>query len=158
MRFAFAMLAATLLACSDPAAPQPGSLIGHWLTEPQPLLPSGSHQYSLRYGADGRYTSEVRSYGLYAGQAATDLSAYVQLTGTFRAEAGRIAYATERIVRWDHFYGPESAPVVQEPAGAPPRPDDGTQYEIRGDRLTLHYLSYPLDAPVPTTQVYFRAD
>jgi hypothetical protein len=28
---------------------------------------------------------------------------------------------------------------------------DGARFEIVAERLTLHYLSYPLDAPVATT-------
>jgi len=60
----------------------------------------------------------------------------------------------QRLVVWDRFYGADSPQSVHEPYPYGDAPFDGARFEIQADRLILHYLTYPADAPIPTTKDY----
>jgi hypothetical protein len=95
-------------------------------------------------------------YGLYTGQAAAELSAFSREEGLFRAEGDSLFMEAKRLVAWDRFYGADSPERVYEPYPYGDAPLDGARLEFRGDRLALYYITYPADAPVPTTQEYAR--
>ena len=141
------------LACSDPAAPGPAALVGQWSTAPEALSPTGWHQYHLAFTPDGRFTAEVRSYGLRGARTSSELSAYERTTGTFRAEGGRLELAPHSLVTWDRFYGDASPARVDTPYPYAGLYEDA-RYEVDGDRLTLRYVGSPLDTPVEITQQY----
>jgi hypothetical protein len=156
-RFFLSAASALAVSCGSPTEPPHHELVGRWITAPEDLRPSGWHQYHLRFSANGRFTSEVRSFGLISGQRRDGLSAYSRTEGTFRTEGDQLIFRPERLVWWDAFYGLDSPEHVQEPY---PYTGfyDGTRYVVANGRLTLHYLSYPADAPVPTAKTYFRAN
>jgi hypothetical protein len=148
---------AAVLGCAGPTDPPVGPLVGRWISATEALRPAGSHQYSLEFGAGGRFTAEVRSYGLYPGQAPADLSAYSRMVGGYRTAGGRLTFAPDTLVEWDRFYGAQTAPTVRTPYpyGGP---YDDARYAVTGGVLTLRYLSYPADAPVETARQFRRAD
>jgi hypothetical protein len=155
--FFLSAASALLLGCTAPTDPAYRELVGHWITAPEDLRPSGWHQYHLTFSANGRFTTEVRSFGLISGQRGDGLSAYYRTEGTFVTEGDRLIFQPIRSVWWDAFYGINSPVHVEEPH---PHTGfyDGAHYVVASGRLTLRYLSYPADAPVPTTQIYLRAN
>ncbi len=64
-------------------------LLGQWSTAPEVPYPQGWYQSHLRLVSGGFHQSEVRSYGVYPGQAAADLSSSSREEGTFRRRAVR---------------------------------------------------------------------
>jgi hypothetical protein len=143
------------VACSDAVAPAPSALAGQWSTAPEALSPSGWQQHHLAFTPDGRFTAEVRSYGLRGARTPDELSIYERTTGTFRAEGARLAFAPDSLVTWDRFYGDASPARVDTPYPYDELYEDA-RYAVDRDRLTLRYTSHPLDAPVETTRRYRR--
>jgi hypothetical protein len=141
------------LACSSPLD-LPRALLGQWVSAPADLRPQGWHQYHLTFHPTGSYASEVRTYGLNAGQPATQLSAFSREEGRFRTEGDRLVMEAHRLVVWDRFYGSDSPEQVHEPYPYGTAPLHGARFEVLGDRLILHYTTYPADAPVATTKEY----
>ena len=95
-------------ACTDATAPgpaPPAALLGAWATEADALSPAGWHQYHLTFQANGRFAAEVRSYGLYQGQASGELSAAVRTVGTVRAEGERLTFRPDSQITWDRSRG-----------------------------------------------------
>jgi hypothetical protein len=145
-------LLAFLSGCvTDPASED---LVGSWRTAPEDLSPSGWYQSRLSFNVFGVFESEVRDYGLYPGQDRNALSAYSRIEGTYRVEGDRLIFRTSRMVWWDRFYGARSPEQVEEPYHASLY--DDARYTVQGDRLILQYLSYPFDAPVPTSWEFTR--
>ena len=106
-RLAAAVAAACLsLACSSPLDVR-RELLGHWATAPEGVNPQGWYQSHLSFASSGSYQSEVRSYGVYPGQAAADLASYSREEGVFRAEGDHLVMQAQRLVEWDRFYGAE---------------------------------------------------
>jgi hypothetical protein len=154
---AAALLAATACASDEPTAGASSGLVGRWTSERFPSLPQGTYDYRLTFGGDGRFEWTWSSYGIYEGQSASQLSAYTVTTGSYRAEGGELTLLTEQTRTWDRFYGADSKEDVRRfspPAGTL---YDRAQYRVEGGVLTLDYLSYPLDAPVPTQATFRRA-
>jgi hypothetical protein len=147
------VLLALVSACAEPAA---DDLIGNWLTAREDLQPASWYQTELSFTPFGVFYSEVRSYELISGQNRDGLSAYSRIEGTYLKEGNRLRFQPRRLVWWDAFYGVGSPEQVEEPYRAPLY--DSASYIIQDDRLTLSYLSYPLDAPEPTTREFSRAD
>jgi hypothetical protein len=97
----------------------------------------------------------VRNYGLYAGQQPNDLSAYSRIEGTFGIEGDSLEFFAAHLVTWDRFFGPNPPERVE----LPPRTAQANRahFSIDLNRLTLRYFSYPADAPVATSRVYWRS-
>jgi hypothetical protein len=98
---------------------------------------------------------EVRSYGLLPGQGREELSAYSKTQGRYRTEGDRFFFEPRRLVWWDRFYGADSPEHVEAPYPYGTLFDDA-HLVLRGDELTISYLSYPFDAPVQTVMVLTR--
>ena len=151
--------AAACLACSDSLtpAPTPSLLLGHWSAAPEAEQPSGSFERRFVFTSDGRFSYVTLSYGIYAGESPTELSGYTRTTGVFLTESAHLVLLPDSLITWDRFYGGASPETVHTPY---PYGNtfffDSAQYTIDGDRLTLQYISYPADAPVPTTQEFQR--
>ena len=143
-----------LAACDSSTSPDSSSLEGRWATEREALSPTGSHRGYLTF--DGAtFAFEVRTFGLYPGQAANDLSAYVRTEGTFRVEGDRLHFSPARLVTWDRFYGADSPERIDSPYPWGTL-FDNARFTMRLSQLTLRYLTYPADAPVETSQTYWR--
>ena len=129
---------------------------GYSRTHPAPTR-VWSARPNMRCLATGRFTAEVRSYGVYAGQSASDLSAYSRTIGAYQASDGQLTFPPDTLVEWDRFYGAAATPSVRTPY---PYTGyyDATRYTVASGVLTLQYLSYPADAPVETTQQFHRVE
>lgn len=141
--------------CTSSTAPEAEVILGRWATEREALSPSGSVQYHLVLGRDQRFSSETRMYGVYAKQAPAALSAFLRHEGHFHVEGTNIVFQPETRISWDSFYG-VAEPTVEKLSSSHTL-YDGATFEVRQNRrLTLHYLTYPLDAPVPTQKTFWR--
>jgi hypothetical protein len=140
------------LGCSDqaPTEPRPQPLTGHWISQRFALGESASYEHHLTLSPFLKFVSEARNYGSYPGQGPDDFSGYTRVEGTYRVDGDRLQFRPLRQVSWDLFYGQNSPVQVIEPYPYGTL-FDGARFEIVAERLTLHYLSYPLDAPVATT-------
>ena len=147
--------AVATLGCSDTLAPVPGNLVGTWVSAPSALQPQGSYRRHLLFTTGGRFAAEVRSYGVYPGQPADQLSHFSRIEGTFRRDGDRLLFDPERHIWWDRFYGANSPVHVEQPY--PGGLFDDAVYELEPDRLTIRYTVYPADAPEPATAVYRRS-
>jgi hypothetical protein len=133
----------------------PAQLVGTWQSPLAALSPAGAMQTTLRFGADGEFVADVRSYGLYPGQTAGELSAYSHVTGTYATAGDALLIEPTELAWWDRFYGPESPEQVVAPYPYGDIYDQAT-YQVRGEVLTLQYITYPADAPEPTTAIFRR--
>jgi hypothetical protein len=151
-----ALLASSVAACSG--APDPSaSVVGRWTTGRQAEYPP--YERTLTFHPDGRFASEVRTYGAVPGQRLGDAagaSSASRLAGTYRVSGDRLVLAADSLLWWDRFHGPDTTPRVElRPAAGSPY--DGARFRIAAGVLALQYLSYPGDAPVPTAQLFRRA-
>jgi hypothetical protein len=146
-----------LAACASPTDQGRSPLVGRWATAPEDLSPSGWHQYHMTFAAEGAFALEVRSYGVYAGQPHDELSAYSRTEGSYRVDGERLVFEPQRLVWWDRFYGVASPEHVEDsyPYGSL---FNAATYVVRDNQLTLRYVSYPADAPVPTSMVFIRVE
>lgn len=150
----FAVTAVVLTGCESSTSPDASILEGRWATARDALSPAGSHQGFLTF-AGTAFVLEVRSFGVYGGQGANDLSAYSRTEGTFRVEGDRLHFSPTRVVTWDRFFGVDSPERVESPYPWGSLFDDA-RFTVRFTRLTLRYVIYPADAPVETSRIYRR--
>jgi hypothetical protein len=142
-------------ACQSDNLFAPTGLAGTWQTQSQGLKPAGSYQTTYTFLSDGSFTFDVSDYGLY-GQAANKLSAYTRNAGSYEIDGDVLALHVASTSWWDSFYGADS-PVHFQVVTPQSGPGDPVHFSISGGVLTLNYMSYPADAPVPTTMVLYRA-
>ncbi len=138
-----ATLTLLLAACRSPTG-SPGDPTGSWHAR-EALQPAGTMERILRFDPDGRYEHRTLDYGIY-GQPASKLSAYVSETGHYTRTANQLVLQAEADTTWDSEFYPR--PIIRDISAHPPFE---ARYELSGDELVLYYLSYPADAPVPTT-------
>src|SRR5262245_37170635 len=148
------VLCTTMASCRISTDAVPHELVGTWETARQSLQP-GSYQITLMFGRNGRYSSEVRNYGLYPGQAPNELSAYARLDGTYEVSGDTVVTHAEEQVWWDRFYGADSPEHREAYESAPFSP---SHFAITGRTRVLRYMSYPADAPVPTMMALVRVN
>jgi hypothetical protein len=130
-------------------------LTGRWLSAQIDTEPAGWYQMELGFNRYGVFHQEVRSYGSYPGQGANELSAYSRIEGTYAVKDNSLTFTSKRLVWWDRFYGPDSAEQIEDPYSI--TLFDQATYRLSEDALRLEYLSYPFDAPVPTSFAFTRA-
>jgi hypothetical protein len=147
---AFAACAAS---CSN-ATDSQATLVGDWVRQ-ESLSPRGYLTTQLTFRADGTFTNAGRMFGCYPGQAANDLCAYTIVSGTFTTDDDRLAANVNRVVTWDRFYGTSSPETVENVNFTA---FNEARFQIAGRTLTLHFLTYPADAPEPTTRIFLRAE
>lgn len=109
----------------------------------------------LTFTADGRFAADVRSFGLYTGQGSTELSNSSRRVGRYQIDGRLLHLQPDSLILADTF-SPEAGEVVITPYPYDGDPLDGATIAVSEDRLTLGYLSYPADAPVPTERRYRR--
>jgi hypothetical protein len=129
-----------------------GGLTGMWRSAPENLQPAGRYEVLLSFNSFGGFEQQVRNYGIYPGQNLDQLSAYTKAKGTYRTEGNRLIIDLDRQAWWDPtFYGPD-----EQEAGYEGSVYDDGRFTVDGDHLVLHYTSYPLDAPVPSSAEFTR--
>jgi hypothetical protein len=153
LRRSFPAIVVAALGCSNPTEAAWQDLFGHWITEPEDLMPSGWYQAHLQLSPKGTMAYQVRMYGL-DGRPREELSSFSRIEGTYRLEGNRLIINPEQVVWWDSFYGPNS-PVHTDPYTYEGLFDDA-RYTVDSRRLIIDYVSYPLDAPVTTSLEFTR--
>ena len=138
-----------LVSCSEPVLSTPRDIVGSWISR-EPLQPRGSMDRILTFGRDGTFAFRVDSYGVYSSS--RKLSSYSEIVGRYTADEDRLQLEPISVTTWDSFYG-DAQPIIAAHSGS--LLDDAT-FQIRGNELTLTYLSYPADAPVVTTMRFRR--
>jgi hypothetical protein len=136
-----------------PSTDSETSLIGNWSVRES--LGPGYYTTQLTFAGDGTFTDAVRNFGSYPGQSKDDLSSYTIMSGTYKVEGDQLQTNITHIAVWDRFYGANSPETVQT---VNTTVFDQTHFRIVGPMLTLDYVSYPADAPVPTTMTFVRVE
>ena len=146
------LLACGIGACRNPAAPEATVPIGEWVSAPVINRFDGSiASSSLSVRPDLTYVSSWHTQ-----DASHALRAYVTAAGTFTVRGDSMFLRSTVVRSWDRdFYGGKVTVTPVSDVG--PWGYRGARYEVRGDSLVLHYLSYPADAAVETTESYVRA-
>jgi hypothetical protein len=143
---------AGITSCTSSTSPE-ASLIGNWSVSES--LSPGHYTTQLTFAGDGTFTDAVRIFGSYGGQSNNDLSSYSIMSGTYKVEGDQLQINITHTVVWDRFYGANSPETVQT---VNITVFDQTHFRIVGPMLTLDYVSYPADAPVPTTKSFIRVE
>jgi len=144
-----------LSSCENATGVDGSELVGSWREETIRLSPTGTLERTFSFGSSGEFTWGGQSFGVYTGQPANQLSAYFRIEGSYRVDSGKLILSPRRSVTWDRFYGASSPERVEEVSGNSGY-FDNAMYSVRRGVLTLHYTSYPADAPVATTMVLSR--
>ena len=145
-----------LAACDhSPTTTGDPRLQGTWRSDEHssPIAGGPKDSYGqLTFGADGSYRQEYLNFGGY-GRAVSELTSFTRVDGQYRLVGDELEIRVLRETVWDVQFpeSNESHIVAGTWQGA-------GSVEISGDRLIHHYLSYALDAPVPTVQTYTRVN
>lgn len=111
-------------------------LVGSWTETPI----SADSQRKLFFSADGTFTMHFTYYGLQGG---------VTSTGTYSVSGNKLTTIIKSQVLLEPKKQPEIRAVDQSIF------DSGT-FSIAGNVLTVNFLSYPADGPVPTTIKFLK--
>lgn len=154
-RFASVAIASlSVAACAAPLAPNLESLTGRWVAGPDPLLPRGNWIREFIVFPDGRTENRITNRGTRASLAPTDTSSMQVLHGRIRVFGSAFLVSPDsevtrdlandrdqRFVRTENLYWWVT---------------DTVRFQVTASALTVRYLSYPADAPVPTKATYRR--
>jgi hypothetical protein len=107
----------------------------------------------LALNTDGSFTRDWRTYTASPARAQT---AYVTTQGSFTVRGDSLFMRATTVRSWDRDFngGVETVTAV---ADGGPYGSGGARFEVRKDSLVLHYISYPADAPVETSEALARA-
>src|SRR6478672_10272534 len=153
MLVGYLMLASAGAACSDSSAPVISSpIVGTWIAS-EALHPTGSMTTQIGFTESGMFIYSRVSYGIYPGQSAGTASAYTQISGTYQIDGDRLTITGNRTATWDSFYGANSPERV---TNVNTEVFKDARFRIVTGNLILDYITYPADAPVPTTESFSR--
>jgi hypothetical protein len=141
------------LACSETTKPVSSPIIGGWMSPRENLQPRGSFFRYLGFSESGKFTYVINSYGVYEGESPGAQSAYTNISGTYQVDGDRLVLTANRVANWDAFYGANSRERVEQVNMIVL---DEARFRIVNGKLIIDYVTYPADAPVPTTQVFTR--
>jgi hypothetical protein len=131
-----------------------GALAGIWEFDSAGTV-QGSYQRQLTLGNDGKFSMQLRYFGVYDGQSTDDLSGFEKTTGTFAVNGDQVDFTPEVLLEWDFSFGRDAPTQVYTDYPYDHFYDD-THFTIDGETLTLHFTDYPADEPVSSTQVFQR--
>jgi hypothetical protein len=145
-------------AVTEPAGPVPRALVGTWEGEPFRYTPRGMTTFSLAIEPSGRFTWTVRTTGLYEGQAPNALTSTSREVGQLTTANTRAFFQSDSVYILNVPDQIETARRVEPTVGGFGNTTlfDEAEFDVRGNRLVLRYLSYPADAPVPTLRQFTR--
>ena len=146
-------IATGVVSCNSSTESESG-LIGSWIST-ESLSPSGHMTTQLSFAGDGTFTDAIRTFGVYPGQSRNDLSSYTIMSGTYTTDGDQLESNVSRVETWDRFHGADSPPTVRN---VNTTVFDQGRFRISGFSLTLDYLTFPADAPVPTTKAFIRTN
>lgn len=146
---------AALVSCSSSTDSSGPSIIGSWVTDSS-AGPTGRYVRQLIFTSDSKFVLDFRSYGLYEDQEPDELSGYGRTAGTFTVSGDRVMFEPFWFSTWDFSFGRDAPQTVYAPYPGEHFYDDA-RFTIEGSTLTLNYTAYPDDEPVPTTEMFQRA-
>jgi hypothetical protein len=145
------LLACGLAGCQDSLSPGLVSLVGEWVSSSEVNRFDGStYHVSLSLSGDQTYVRDWRYY-----DASTSLRAYSTTEGTFTVRGDSIFMRPVTDRNWDRDFN-GGAVMVTPVSGAGIYGQAGARFEISGEILVLHFLIYPADAPVETSEALAR--
>ncbi|MEP6492067.1 MAG: hypothetical protein ABJF01_05285 [bacterium] len=157
LRISVLVLACGLSACADTTAPDDTTLVGEWAAPAETLANGSSYQVLLTIRRDNSYSTETQNFASLAAQAKGEVSRYTRFEGTYLVRNDSLFTHPDRWISWDSANGPNSPvqvvpvdPVIAHALA------DGMYLELSGEALVLHYISFPVDEPVETTQTFHR--
>lgn len=143
------LLAFGFAGCHEPTAPDVSLLVGAWTTSPSVSRFDGSTSaLTLSFRSDGTYQ---RTWRMQDASGAP--RSYAATEGTFAVRGDSIFMRATLARAWDRDFngGAVTTTLIEAPSV-----DGGARFELQGQNLTLHFLSYPADAAVETTEVFAR--
>ena len=162
--FIFMGLFLSLCSCDKPIAGAidvlDDGIIGKWLRTD--VIPSGGLRgEDLRYfdiisaytfNSDYTYSNKSDFYG-FKDEYPDEIIGQSETIGTYQIKGDSIFIYAKQNTAWEKGFKPEPETIEYEDSIA-----YGSRFEIVGRTLTLYYISYPADAPVPTQMSYERAN
>ena len=149
------LLAFGFAGCRESTAPERGlaaaPILGLWSTA-FANSDGTSSETSLNVSADLTFTRDWRRYSQGPQRA---LVAYVTTTGTYSVRGDSLFAHASVAQTWDRDFNGGFVTITLVRGGGP-YGEAGARFEIRNDSLSLHYLSYPADAPVETVETLSR--
>jgi hypothetical protein len=150
------LVACALTGCSDSTtAPEVAPLVGAWQVAPYLSRDGTTYEQSLTLRGDQTYVRDWRIYAASGAGRRGDLFAYITTEGTFTVRGDSIFMRAILSRNWDRdFFGGVERVTPVNSSGV--YGQGGARFEIIGETLVLHFLSYPADAPVETTESLVR--
>ncbi|WP_430966714.1 hypothetical protein [Spongiimicrobium sp. 2-473A-2-J] len=134
------------------------ALIGTW--QRAESIPSGRSAADFRYfvmestfrfGKDATYSYTLDFYG-FEDENPNEIIGSSERIGTFEVKGDRIFFRDIETTSWENGFNP--TPQTKALNGQVYE----NRFEIAENVLTLHYISYPADAPVQTQMSYKRVE
>jgi hypothetical protein len=144
-------LAVLALGCGDVTAPGLVALTGHWVSGPEVYPDGTSHDWELHVDPLGRVQSRLtmRGLSLYPD----GIRAVQTLYGRITVKGDEVVLLPDSLVTNDRFYGLNHH-QVQTTGIYWWLTESPVRFERYDNRIVFHFLTYPFDAPVPTTAEY----
>ena len=149
------MLGLATTGCRDSTAPLSGDLIGFW-TASQRNSDGTVYQSILSLDPAGTFTREWRDYASGPVNGLGALTAYIITDGTFSVRGDSVFMRATTVRNWDRDFNGGAVTITPVTTGVGPFGYGGARYEARRDSLILHFISYPADAPVETSEAFAR--
>lgn len=156
--FAMLLLVGLFLSCEKTDSVSGDVLIGTWqLTE---SIASGrtaadfryfTMESTFRFERDAKYSYTVDFYG-FEDENPNEIIGSSERIGTFEVQGDRIFFKDIETTSWEKGFNPTPQTTTLNGQAY------GNRFEIAENVLTLFYISYPADAPVPTQMSYKRVE
>jgi hypothetical protein len=134
-------------------------VIGTWSRTD--VIPSGRTEADFRYfdtvfaytfNSDDTYSNTIDFYG-FKDENPDEIIGQSETIGTFQVKGDSIFISAKQNTSWEKRFKPEPVMTQYEENEV-----YGSRFEIVENTLTLYYISYPADAPVPTQMSYERVN
>ncbi|SEC74547.1 hypothetical protein SAMN05192540_3974 [Maribacter dokdonensis] len=106
---------------------------------------------NLRFETNGKYSHTGYNYG-FDDENPNEIVGSTEIIGNFDIKGDSIFFRNKEITSWDKVFRPITQTTFVEGQ------EYGNRFEIEDDVLTLYYISYPADAPIPTQISYKRGE
>ena len=151
---AFLLTLVATTGCRDSTAPHDWSpVIGFW-TSASRNTDGSTYRTELLLGDNLTFVRTWNSLSPTTPGNAGTLLAYVRTEGSYFVRGDSVFLRSTLVRSWDRDFN--GGAVIVTPVTGSPYGEAGARFEIRNDSLVLHYLSYPADAPVETTEALAR--
>lgn len=152
------LVSAGCASTTEPVVSIPSALVGTWAADTLRLMPRGLTARTLKVEPSGRFQWTVRTSGLYSGQALDDLTSMSRVVGQMTTEGTRLVFQSDSVYTSNSSNPMEVAEkaVAERGFGWGAALFDQGTYAVENDVLAVSYVSYPNDAPAPTSIRFVR--